>query len=407
MAGFKEKYLHGLIVFVCVFGLWGGAVRGAHAGGAGGLKWGADFDLGLAYNSNVYKLSAAQKARRDANSTASQTSGRFTDMESTDDFIASPEVEFSLKVDGLGGRDLEIKPGVTYNIYAQNQEKNFLELALEIKQDVTKYGVFSVEVGYEPDVFKKNYLSDAIDTSGDGLITDDERVYSKGNYDKKSIVASYKHRLWKGPKGIAGSSELEKVYGKVFAGYEKKDYDSPFDATRTTDNFLAGTGIDMEFGGGAELSFKYTFENITADAAAEVLILNEADFGVDFNGINGIESFDARTVQNVDRSHNDHKLKVKGRLKVAPDWYAEAGYELRFQFYKSEERFDVTRVDRTDVRHRVGAGIEGELAKDWSLGVGWDWTHEEAGRDGLAAINQADTKSYDRHVVSAVISYSL
>lgn len=206
---------------------------------------------------------------------------------------------------------------------------------------------------------------------------------------------------------MTGSSELEKVYGKAFAGFEKKDYDSPFDSTRSTDNLLAGMGVDLEFGGGAELSFKYTFDNITADAASEVLILNEADFNVDFNGINGIENVDARTVQNVDRSHNDHTLGVRGRINLAPGWYGEARYDLRFQFYKSEERFDVTRVDRTDVRHRIRVGVEGELNKNWSLGAGWDWTHEEAGRDGLAAINQADTKSYDRHIVSAVISYSM
>ncbi len=405
MAGFKTRYLYCLTVFVCVFGLW--SVAGTRAWAGTGWKWGADFDLGVSYNSNIYKLSAAQKARRDANSTSSQTSGRFADMESTDDFINVPEVEFSLKGAGLGGMNLQFKPRVAYNVYAQNQEKNFLELGLEIKQDVSKHGAFSLDFGYAPDVFKKDYLSEAIDTSGDGIITADERVYSKATYNDKSIVASYRHRLWKRPKGTAGSSELKKVYGKVFAGFDKRDYDGSFDSTRSTDDLLAGAGVNMEFGGGAELAFKYTFENITADVASEVMILDEPSFGVDFNSDSDILDTNARTVQNVDRSHNDHTLGLKGRINLSPGWYAEVTYDLRFRFYKSEETFDVTRVDRTDVRHKIGVGVKGDLSKDWSLGVGWQWTHNEAARDGLAAINQADTKSYDRHVVSAVISYSL
>ncbi|GMR04227.1 MAG: hypothetical protein BMS9Abin23_0118 [Thermodesulfobacteriota bacterium] len=403
MTYFKKRFF---AVFVCALGLWAFSGPHAFAKDKAGLKWGAEFDVELAYDSNIYKLSGIQKDRLDVNNTSDQISGRFNDMESAGDFVTSPRFKPSLKLSGLGGRTFRITPSVTYNLYARNKEKNFLELGLDLSQDIGSKGKFTVELDYDPDVFRKNYLSDAVDTDGNGSISSSEKIFSAANYDESSIAASYKHRLWKHAKGRRGYLGLDKVYGEVLVGFKKRDYDNPFE-NRSYDDIFAGTGLDMELGNDSKVSFSYLFADITTDVAGEVLIRNEPDFGVDFNGDGDTLDLDTRTVQNVDRSRNEHTLGVKGRTRIGKRWFAEAGYDVRFQLYKSDQRFDVTRLDRKDVRQRINLGVKGKLAPKWTLGLDWTFSHEKASRDGLASIDQAESKSYNRHVVAAVISYKM
>jgi opacity protein-like surface antigen len=380
----------------------------ASAKDQGGWKWKAEAEAGLTYDSNIYNLSSAQKQRLEDNTAADQTSGRFDDMESADDFLLTPGFNVTVKTKGPGGGDFELRPGVEYLLYAQNTEKNHLDLSLDLTQELGAKGksAVSVEIDFSPNVFKKNYLADAVDLSGDGSITRDERVYEKSTYDDLKVDLTYGRRLMKSSKGKKGPSGIAKVDGEVLIGFQNKEYDGPFEL-RSEDTIRLGAGVDMEFENKVELDVSYLLELIETPVETEVLLRDEDDFGVDFNGDTDTVDQNVRTVQNVDRSRNEHTFAVKASKRLNKDWVGSARYDLRIQNYKSEERFDVTRLDRQDIRHRLGLGAERELMSNLTLGLSWLWVHEEAGRDGLAAIDEAETKSYDRHILAAVLSYKL
>ncbi|MFQ5354202.1 MAG: hypothetical protein ACE5DR_04580 [Thermodesulfobacteriota bacterium] len=400
-----------LVVLVCVValtGLFGGAASGA---AAGGWKWKADAGIGFAYDTNVYKFSTTQSNRFDANSTADQTSGRYNDMDSEGDFIFTPQVKATLKTQGPGGRTFSVKPSVAYNVYSQNMEKNAFEFGLDLEQEVGAHSDVGLELEYSPNNFKKNYLSGAVDTDltfsvglPTSIIQDNEEIFSPAHYDKAKATLSYGRRLWKKPGKASANLELDAVSGRVLAGYESKSYDAPF-SVRDESRLFAGLEVELDLYKSTSFTFDYLFKSISTDVGTEVLIRDEADFAFDFNGDGDTLDTNVGTTQNVDRSRNQHSLGAKASTKIGDGWKGYAKYEVRFTSYKSDETFDVTRVDRSDTRQKVGVGLKGELAPRWTMDIGWTLTHNEAARDGLVVTDKAEAKSYNKHVLAALISY--
>ncbi|MFQ5427941.1 MAG: hypothetical protein ACE5EZ_03070 [Thermodesulfobacteriota bacterium] len=426
MKSMKKSWFNLIIVFVCALGLislFGGAASGNEAGG---WKWKAEAGMGLTLDTNVYKFSSSQSDRFDANSTSDQMSGRYEDMDSESDFIFTPQLKATFKRPGLGGRTFSVRPSVAYNVYSKNMEKNFFEFGIGLRQQVEDHASVGLELDYAPNIFKKNYLSGAADkdlTFSVGLptsiIQDNEEIFSPAHYDKTKITVDYSRRLWKSAKSAMTNLELEKVSGRVLAGYESKSYDAPF-AVRDEGSLFAGFDVKLALYKDTAFTFSYLFKSIDTDVGTEMLIRDEPDFAVDLNGDGIPDSFDTvadlngdgdsldinvPTLQNVDRSRNQHSLGVKASTKIGEGWKGYAKYEVRFASYKSEERFDVTRVDRTDTRQKVGLGIKGELAPRWTMDLGWTLTHNEASREGLAVVDKAEAKSYNKHVFAALVSY--
>lgn len=400
----KRGLLKGIIVGVCLFGFVNIGTDAA-AAEVGSWKVKTDVRTEFTYDSNIYKLSATQTDRYDSNDPDDVTSGRFTDMESTSDLIISPALKIALKGKGLNGLNLSLKPSITYNLYAQNSEKNHADFALDIKQNLGSKSSIGLEFAYAPDVFAKNYLSDAVDGVDVGNdISAAERVYKAAHYDTYSIAATYGKRLWKGNTG-SGALGIKSVDAEFIVGLGSKEHEAPF-SNRSEDSILLGADFDMPLDSGVDLTFGYFFEAIDTPVSTEVLIRNENDFGVILNGDADATDTDARTVQTVDRSRNEHTFSVKAASDLGDGWNGYAKYDLRFQNYKSSETYDITRLDRNDVRHRIGLGADKMLTKDLSLGLGWRWTQESAGRDALAGTDKAETKSYSKHELSAVVAYT-
>ncbi len=400
----KKPLFNALAVFVGIFimtGFFGGMAYGADD--IGGWKWRAEASTGFAYDSNVFKLSSTQSARFDQNLTKDQTSGRFKNMDSVDDFIFTPRIRASFSRSGIMGGEFSVRPSIAYNVYAQSQEKNFFNFGLDLKQNLGKQGNIGLKLAYAPNIFKKNYLSGAKDAETIGFpghgISGSEKVFSPAHYDKTSAILSYGRRLWKNPTNTGS--------GHILAGYENRSFDDPF-TVRTEDSLLAGFDVGMTIHKNTSIVLNYLFKNIDTTVGTEVLIRNETNFGgVDFDGDGFIEPINTVTEQTVDRSRNQNTVGGKVSTRLRKGWRGYAKYEARFTHYKSEEQFDVTRLNRTDTRQRVGVGVKGQLAKRWSLTLGWLLTHNAAARDGLALVDKAEAKSYDKNVVSAIISYRL
>ncbi len=405
----RKGVLGSVIAGACVFGLLYPSAY-AVAGGTKGWKVKTTVESTFKYDTNIFKLSSTQRDKLDANSASNVTSGRFKDMETTGDFIVSPALKVALKTRGLNGKTLVLKPGVVYNIYTQNTEKNYAKLGFDVEQSLGGRSSVGVKVDYAPSVYGKNYLFDAVDGNSDGNISTAEKVYKKSDHDNFSVAGTYGRRLWKGKKhgnGKLGALGVNSVDGELLVGYSKKEYDAPF-SNRTETGFMAGGAVNMVVDKSVDLTFRYLFESIDTPVSAEVLIRNENNFsgGTDLNGNSTTTDTAARTVQNVDRSRTEHTFGFKAATKVGNGWNGYFKYDLRLQNYLSNETYDVTRVDRDDVRHRLGIGLDKKYGKNWSLGFDYRWTQEKAGRSALANTDKAETKSYTKHEVSAVLAYN-
>ncbi len=406
----RKAWLGRLAVILCAIGLTGLTAGGAYgAGEAGGWKWKAEASVGFAYDTNVFKLSSTQSDRYDLNLSKDQTTGRYKDMDSIDDIIFTPRIKATLRTPGLGGRDLSIKPSIEYNKYVWNQERSYFDFGLGVNQALGKHSGVGVSFGYAPNIFKKNYLSDAIDkeTFGDPLhgISGIEKVFSAAHYDKTDVELYYSARLWRSANANPANLSLDAVSGKVRVGYENKNYDAPF-TNRTEDSFFAGLDIDLALYRHTTLTLSYLFKNIDTPVEPEVLVRNELSFNTDLDGDNVIENLNVATRQNVDRSRSQNTVGARVSTRLKNGWHAYAKYEVRFTSYKSEETFDVTRLNRNDTRQKVGAGVEGEIAPRWTMALDWTLLHNAAARDGLAQVDMTEAKSYDKNVLSAVISYT-
>ncbi len=408
----RKAWLCRLAVLLCVLGLTGLSVPGAaRAGGAGGWKWKAEAGVGVAYDTNVYKLSSTQSDRYDLNLSKDQTTGRYKDMDSIDDIIFTPRVKAVFRRPGLGGRDLSVKPSIAYNRYVWNQEKSYFDFGLGVSQALGKHSALGVNFGYAPNIFKKNYLSGATDqdnTPSTGIsttvINGTEKVFSAAHYDKTDVELYYTARLWRSASKNPANLSLDAVSGKVRVGYENKNYDDPF-TNRTEDSIFAGLDIDLALYKNTTLTLSYLFKNIDTAVEPEILIRNETNFGVDLNGDGDTLDLSVATNQTVDRSRNQNTVGAKVSTRLQKGWDGYLKYAVRFTSYKSEERFDVTRLDRNDTRQRFSAGVKGEIAPRWTMALDWTLIHNAAARDGLALVDKTEAKSYDKNVLSAVVTY--
>jgi len=358
----------------------------------------------IKYDSNIYNFSSTQGDRLDANSAASQTSGRFNDMDSTGDLIVTPRVRLTAKVPGIAGRDLKLKPSLSYSYYLLNQKRSHAGLGLKGENSLGGGSSVAFNIGYRPNVFKKNYMSDATDTNGDGVISKAERSYSSGEYSDINLDVTYSRPLWKGGKGRA----IKKIYGEALVGFGSKSYDGPF-GNRDEDTIRVGLALDFRLRNKMNVTTSYLLEFIDTPGGTEVLLRDEADFGENFNGTAGAtltNDQNVRVVKNVDRSRTEHALAIKATKPLENDWDGYAKYDLRIQDYSSNERYDITRKDRQDIRHRVSVGLERAFDKNLTYGFGLSFAREKANRDGAAGkISTAESRSYTKITLSGSLSY--
>ncbi len=404
MGCIKKPWFNTFALLVCMLGLMG--FLGTEASGAdeiGGWKWKADASMGFSYDTNVFKLSSLQSDRFDQNRPSDQKSGRFNGMDSIDDFVFTPRLRATLSRHGLQGRKLSVTPSIAYNRYVQDQEKSYFDFGLGINQKVGKHGNVGLDFGYAPNIYKKNYLSGAVDKTGNG-ISGGEKVFSPAHHDDTTVVLSYGQRLWKSHHKHRKTLAPDSVSAKVRVGYENRNFDDPF-TVRTEDNFLAGLDLGLALHKNTDLTLSYLFKSISTTVGPEVLIRDEPFFGVDLNGNGNTTDLSVATQQNVDRSRDQHSVGVKVTTRLQKGWYGHVKYEARFTSFNSKEPFDVTRLNRSDTRQKVGLGVKGQLAPRWTMALNWSLTHNEAARDGLALVDKAEGKSYDRNIFSAVVSY--
>lgn len=301
------------------------------------------------HDNNLYLLAPNQKNRLEAPPAGSPPT-RFAGMAKPSDLLTKIRADLEISGAGFGGRTLSITPALGYDHYASNSDRSSSQLGLTVAQNLGRGSRVRLKADLDPTTFFKNYLSDAVDTDGSGSIAVGERLYAAGSKAQRRIGADYRHRLKNGRKASPTDIFLD-----LRAGHEAQTYGAPF-AVRDRAGPVAGLGLLFDRGR-AELEVDYEFASMQATPGRAVRLLDEPDFGVDFNG-NGLNTdLNARAFEMVDYSRTEHGFGVVGRVPVGSRTRVQLSLGHRRRSFGSTQPYDVGNRGRKDARNEVGAEV--------------------------------------------------
>ncbi|MEO6067108.1 MAG: hypothetical protein ABIQ41_03885 [Gemmatimonadales bacterium] len=316
------------------------------------------------YDDNVFLLAPTRKPDLASPSAGDVTSGRFRGMESAGDVITDLGLGIAFRGPGLTGRTLAIVPSVGYEWYAQSPERSNLTLGLAMEQALPHQDMVRLRGGIVPSYFQKNYLSDAVDVSGDGVITNDERIYARGEYRETSAGIDYRHRLVK-----ETSSRSTSLWLTVGGAYSSKRFDAPHQG-RDLSGPTASIGLKMDRGKAFSVQVAYSQDWLDATADSQVMVLDEPDFGQDLNGNTTTTDLDVRVAGTVDRSRVERAGGARVDIAVGRRSELRLDYEHRWRSFSSTEPLDAANRGRRDRRDQFGATFVSELSRRVRMHVG-------------------------------------
>lgn len=362
----------------------------------------------LEYNTNVFLLDGDHRDRLRDDLPADQASGRYDDMESVEDVLFIPEGRFELKGPSPLGRRLDAWIGLKVPVYFLNPRRTHFDLGLGVGQTVGPDGHLGLSVGILPQTFNKNYLADGVDTSGNGNISTDERIYEDGVYREFDLQLEYRHRLVdrtaQRPFGLEGA---------VAAGYRMRTYAAPFDGRdESAPSVRAGLDASYAFRNGAAKGSGwvlkggvfYRYEAVDAPTESEVVLLDETSFGVDFSGDGDTADANARSVQAVDRSRTEQRFGVSLGASIGPDLDLGVEYSRLLKEFDSGNRLDVSHSGRDDTRDDFGMFLKYGFSKGWDVKLGYEWRRQFTDRpDDPGSLGE--TTDYKRNIYYLSLLY--
>lgn len=352
------------------------------------------------YDDNVFLLGPGKKDNVAAPSTAEVASGRYTNMESANDVLTTLSTSVALKGPGLMGRSSELSPALDYELYTRNSERSNLRLGLSLEQELWADSRLRVQGRLTPSHFFKNYLADAVDRDASGTISDDERVYAGGEYRETELGAEYRVPLARSSRKHPVGLALQ-----VDGGYYGRSYDAPFSG-RDLSGPTAGARILVDLGRKVSVDFGYAFASLSATTTDQVLLLDEPDFGQDFNTNGSATDLSVRTVTGVDRSRREHSLGASLHFDVGKTTDVALGYEHRWRRYTSNEPLDVSNNGRRDARNQLSADLRFRLARHLRLRLGGTHSSQSLNRGGDPG-SSGEIDDYSRNQGSLGLSYQL
>ena len=354
----------------------------------------------VGYDDNVFLLATNKKDNVEAPSAAEVTSGRYAKMESATDLMTTLSTAVALKGPGLLGKSLVLSPAVDYDLYTRNSERSNVRLGLSLQQELWADSRLRLQGRLTPSYFAKNYLADAVDRDGNGSVSDDERVYAGGEYRESELAADYRFPLAKSSRKRPFGAALQ-----LDGGYYGRTYEAPFTG-RDLKGPTAGAKLLLDFGRRISFDLAYDFASLSATPTDQVLLLDEPEFGQDFNGNGTVTDLDARALTKVDRSRREHSLGASLRLDLSKATDFALGYEHRWRRYTSEEPLDVSNSGRRDARSQVSANFRVRLAKDLRLRIGGVRSAQNLNRAGDPG-STGEIDDYTRYQGSLGLSYEL
>jgi hypothetical protein len=273
-----------------------------------------------------------------------------------------------------------------------------MQLGLTVAQALPRGGRVRLKGQLTPSTFFKNYLADAVDADDNGTITPDERVYAPGSYAEREASADYRIRLAKQTSTRPVGASLQ-----AGGGYYARSYDSPF-AARDLSGPTASLGLMLEFRRGVQLDLGYDFASLGATPTRAVMLLDENQFGVDFNGDGSTNDVDARAFEMVDHSRTEHGASLALKAEPSKTVDVRLEYAHRWRRFGSTQPYDVSNNGRRDARDEVGADVQVKLARSLSLAASVLLQSQSLNRaNDLAGLG--DVADYTRHRSSVGLRY--
>jgi hypothetical protein len=342
------------------------------------------------YDTNTFLLSDRQRTRLQAALPDDQISGRYKDMNSVHDYIFTPSVKFLAEGPGLGGRKLGLEAGLNYDMYFLNPRRRHFNIDLAAEQNTSRNGRARVRFEYTPSYFYRNYLADA--TNYTTSVLPSERVYKPDVYSQWDITVDYRHRLSGGKAAL-----LARV------GYLQRRNQAPFVGHDRNAPHMGG-GLDFGLTKWWRVDGNYDLALVDSPRVQEVMILNEPDFGVDFNNDGNTSDFSIRTVQFVDRRHREHLFRASTKLGIRERSYFEFGFERRHRDFLSKEPFDVFHNGRTDNRDTFHVAFVSHLNESLQFSAGYKYIFENSNRPNDPGV-VGEVNDYKRSVGFVGLSY--
>ncbi len=363
-------------------------------------EWKTDWRIrgDLRYNSNVWLLDSNGQDRLDANSSSDQASGRFQDMEAVDDVILAPDARFHAAGPSPLGRRLSFWADLDYPFYFQSSRRSHLEASVGAGHYAGPDGHLALSLNFIPQYFERNYLADAVDLDGNDSISSNERRYEHGDYGEWDLALEYRHRIADRTK-----SRPFGLDGLLTVGFREQSYDSPFRGHDASIPWVQ-LALRFEYGTGVKWGLRFKHEDISSPTEREVLILDEPDFGVDFNGNGTSTDQNARAFVSVDRTRVEREIGLTFGVDLSPSTEIDFFYTRTLRDYASDEPYDVGHRDREDTRDDFGVSLRYHPSAPLEWRLGFQWRDHDTDRPANPDIT-GDTFDYRRLILLSAVTY--
>jgi hypothetical protein len=350
------------------------------------------------YDNNVFLLAPNKRDDVDAPSGPDVTSRRYAGMKSASDVVTTARGQLAIKGSGIGGEPLRITPSVSYEFYALNSERRNTTLQIALEQELLRGARAAFRARMTPSYFKRNYLADAVDADGSGSITPEERVYAPAVYRESELSAAYQFRLDKSTKKSPFGAKLE-----LKGGYYSRVHEAPF-AARDIGGPTAGMELSLDLTRRVALDLDYGFEALSASPTREVMLLDEAAFGRDFNGDGSTNDIDARANELADHSRREHSLGGTLRFDLPRRTTLALGYAHVRRRNTSSQAYDVSNNGRRTSRNDFGAELGIRLTRGIRLTAGAETSGQSLNRTS-DVVGTVDETDYTRQRANLRLSY--
>lgn len=296
----------------------------------------------LEYDDNVFLLSGRRKSSVESPSAGEKRSGRYADMTSARDAVASLNGALRVTGRGYGGRPLELRPSADLELHALNTALTNVALGLAVEQDLARAGRLRGRASFQPSTFRRNYLAGAVDEDGDGFISSGERRYDRGEASDMELNADFRHRLRKSRKSSPLGATLQ-----LGAGFRSRSYAAPF-AGRA---YAGPTGearllLDPTKRFGIDLGYDVAI--LGATPTQELMLVEEP---AGRRAVTGV----------ADRSRTEHTVSARARTDLTRRSALSLELERRARTFTSQEPTDVRYRGRRDARNALDAELTSRL----------------------------------------------
>ena len=354
-------------------------------------------EIASEYDDNVFLLSDSRKPDLDPPSAASATSGRYAGMQSAGDVITTLRGSLAFRGPGLGGRALAIRPEAGVAYYTQNADRRSVALGLAVDQDLPHGSRVHLTASTTPSYFARNYLADAVDANGDGIIASSERRYRHGTYRETGADVEYRLRLDKSTKKRPFGADLE-----VGGGWYGRSYEAPF-AVRNVSGPTVNAAVLMTMTRSFDLDVRYGLEALSATPAPQVMVLDETDVGRDLNANGRATDANVRVVGTMDRSHTEQVAGVRGTFALGKRTDLRLDFDHRWRTFSSEQPLDLANNGRRDARNSGGAEFSYAIGQGVRLSARGELASQRLRRGGDAGLGEID--DYTRRRLSLGVRY--